>query len=126
MNCRYSNKYHKEVGCVVRVTDSYSVIMEQYKSKEVQGAKNSGIEMKPEMESYPEKTIITEIEKANGTLNTNQYEYEFTVHEKTKQIMVKVIDAETKEKVTEFPSEKILDMVAKMCELAGLFIDEKR
>ena len=110
----------------MRVTDSYSVIMEQYKSKEVQGAKNSGIEMKPEMESYPEKTIITEIEKANGTLNTNQYEYEFTVHEKTKQIMVKVIDAETKEKVTEFPSEKILDMVAKMCELAGLFIDEKR
>lgn len=73
-----------------------------------------------------EKTIINAIEKANQKLSGADREFEFSVHEKTKQILVKIIDKETKEVVREIPSEKILDMVAKLCELNGLFVDEKR
>ena len=73
-----------------------------------------------------EKTIINAIEKANQKLSGADREFEFSVHEKTKQIMVKIIDKETKEIVREIPSVKILDMVAKLCELNGLFVDEKR
>ena len=40
--------------------------------------------------------------------------------------MVKVIDKDTDEIIREIPSEKVLDMVAKMWELNGLLVDEKR
>jgi flagellar protein FlaG len=40
--------------------------------------------------------------------------------------MVKIVDKQSKEVIKEIPPEKILDMVAQMCENAGLFIDEKK
>lgn len=73
-----------------------------------------------------EEAIIKAIETANQKLSEGSHEFKFSIHEKTKQIMVKVIDSSTKEVVRELPPEKILDMVANMCEAAGLFVDEKR
>ena len=73
-----------------------------------------------------EKSIIKAIEKANKKILDKSKEFEFSVHEQTKQIMVKVIDRQTHKVIKEFPPEKILDMVAKMCEEAGIFVDEKR
>lgn len=73
-----------------------------------------------------EKSIIKAIEKANKKILDKSKEFEFSVHEQTKQIMVKVIDSQTHKVIKEFPPEKILDMVAKMCEEAGIFVDEKR
>lgn len=73
-----------------------------------------------------EKALIEAIELANKKINGGNREFEFSIHEKTKQIMVKVIDTDTKELIKEIPPEKILDMVANMCEAAGIFVDEKR
>ncbi|HHZ13616.1 MAG TPA: flagellar protein FlaG [Clostridiales bacterium] len=70
-----------------------------------------------------ELELIEAIERANKTLvgiNTN---FKFSIHEDTKAIMVKVINSETQEVIREIPPEKILDMVAKMWELAGLIVD---
>ena len=39
--------------------------------------------------------------------------------------MIKIHDKETDEVIVEYPPEKILDMVAKMCERAGIFMDKK-
>mgnify|MGYP000294844943 CR=1 FL=1 len=49
----------------------------------------------------------------------------FEKHEKTGQWMVRVCDSETDEVIKEIPPEKILDMVSRFCELAGLLVDEK-
>lgn len=50
----------------------------------------------------------------------------FQVHDKTGDIIVKVIDDNTGEVLKEIPPEKILDMIDKFQEIDGLFIDEKR
>lgn len=73
-----------------------------------------------------EEVLIETIEKANKELVIANRALEFSVHEKTKEILVRVIDTETKEVIREIPSEKILDMVANMLELAGLLVDERR
>ena len=70
--------------------------------------------------------IIETIEKANKDLVIANRALEFSVHEGTKEIMVKVVDAETKEVIREIPSEKVLDMVASMLERAGILVDERR
>ncbi|MBB6216440.1 flagellar protein FlaG [Anaerosolibacter carboniphilus] len=72
-----------------------------------------------------EKQLIAEIERANKDLNIKSTNLKFSIHEKTKAILVKVVDSETKEVVREIPSEKILDMVASMLERTGLFVDKK-
>ncbi|MFD0617380.1 flagellar protein FlaG [Paenibacillus sp. GCM10027629] len=66
------------------------------------------------------------LEKVNKALNGVATRLEFNVHKSTGDVMVKVINAETNEVVREVPPEKIVDLVAKLEELSGLIIDEKR
>jgi flagellar protein FlaG len=73
-----------------------------------------------------EKAVVEAIEKANKAITGAKTQFEFSIHEKTKEIMVKVIDSETHEIIREIPPEKILDMVAKMWEMAGIMVDERR
>ncbi|MDP3051106.1 MAG: flagellar protein FlaG, partial [Eubacteriales bacterium] len=41
-------------------------------------------------------------------------------------IIVRIIDAETEEVVKEIPPEEILDLIAKLWEMAGIVVDERR
>jgi len=66
------------------------------------------------------------VDKANKTMALQKRSLEFKIHEKTGEIIVKVIDSETKEVIREIPPEKILDMFASMLEIAGLLVDERR
>lgn len=50
----------------------------------------------------------------------------FGIHEETNHVTIKIIDKETREVLKEYPPEKTLDMIAKVWEMAGLMVDEKR
>jgi len=76
--------------------------------------------------SIDESLWIEMIEKANKAITGATCSFEYSIHEGTKEIMVKVINKETQEVIREIPPEKILDMVAKMWEIAGIFVDERR
>ena len=73
-----------------------------------------------------ERVVIEAIQKANKAILGGNRRFEFSIHEQTNEIVVKVYNSETDELVREIPNEKILDMVAKICEMAGLFVDERR
>ncbi|TCO76449.1 flagellar protein FlaG [Marinisporobacter balticus] len=72
-----------------------------------------------------EKQLIEAIERSNKDLKLTDTSLKFSIHEKTKEVIVKIIDNNTKETIKEIPSEEILDMVASMIERNGLFLDEK-
>lgn len=71
------------------------------------------------------KDLVEAIEKANN-IQIGKTECQFSIHEATNRLMVKIVDQSTKQIIKELPSEKVLDMVAKMCEVNGVFVDEKR
>ncbi len=50
----------------------------------------------------------------------------FGIHEKTNRVTIKMVDKETKKVIKEFPPEETLDMIAKVWEIAGIMVDEKR
>ena len=52
--------------------------------------------------------------------------FEYSVHKKTNNIIIRVIDVETDEVIKEIPPEKILNIMASIMELAGLIVDERR
>lgn len=69
-----------------------------------------------------------QIKKAVEDINkkANSSEAIFGIHEETNRVTIKIIDKDTKKVIKELPPEKTLDMIAKVWELAGLMIDEKR
>ncbi len=50
----------------------------------------------------------------------------FSQHSATNRMVVEVVDRDTSEVIREIPSEKVLDMLAKMWDAAGLFVDERK
>lgn len=67
------------------------------------------------------KKAVADINKrANGT------EAVFGIHEKTNRVTIKIVDKESKEVIKEVPAEKTLDLIAKVWEMAGIMVDEKR
>ena len=51
---------------------------------------------------------------------------EISYNDEVKRYAIKVLDAESKEVLKEIPSEKPLEMFARMLEIEGLLVDEKR
>ena len=75
--------------------------------------------------AYSEEELIKTIEEANKEVILYGRRFEFSIHQETKQIMVKVIDAATDEVIREIPPEKILDLVAALWKISGLIVDER-
>lgn len=69
-----------------------------------------------------------QIKKAVEDINkkANNSEAIFGIHDKTNRVTIKLIDKDTKEVIKELPPEKTLDMIAKVWEMAGLLVDERR
>lgn len=83
-------------------------------------------ENKEEQESrYTKDNLNKAVQKLNGFLQGDNAYAEYNVHDKFGDIMIKIVDKETKEVLIEVPPKKILDMVAKLCEISGVVFDKK-
>ncbi|MCT4686251.1 flagellar protein FlaG [Vallitalea sp.] len=123
IECNTANMYNanSQVDMLKKEVSS-SVKIEKVKD-EIARDVSINIESKQQIEEHE---VIEAIEKANKHFKVYDRRLKFSIHEKTKQIMVKVINTEDDSVIREIPSEKILDMVAKLWEMAGIFVDEKR
>lgn len=65
------------------------------------------------------------IDESNKLLFSNNRRFEFRMHERTKHVMVKLVDKETDEVIKEIPPEKILDLIASIWDLVGILVDER-
>ncbi len=70
------------------------------------------------------RTIKQAISDINKKINPNTVA-EYGFHEKTNRVTIKIVDKDTEEVIREFPAEETLDMIAKVWELAGMFLDER-
>lgn len=64
------------------------------------------------------------VEKLNKSMSNS--EAVFGIHEDTQRVTIKIVDRKTKEVIKELPPEKTLDMIAKVWEMAGILVDERR
>lgn len=78
----------------------------------------------PQLHQDQEKTM-QELRKAIDAIQGPQKTLEISVHKQTNAIMIKVMNKETGDTIREIPSEKILDVVAKMMEFTGILVDKK-
>ena len=89
-----------------------------------QGKGNGSAEQQAEQQTKNDQ-IKKAVEQINKKLSA-QSEAVFGIHEETNRVTIKIVDKETKEVIKEVPPEKTLDMIAKVWEIAGILVDEKR
>ena len=69
-----------------------------------------------------------QLRKAVEQFNKNMANSEaiFGIHDGTNRVTIKIVDKNTKEVIKELPPEKTLDMIARVWDMAGILVDEKR
>lgn len=100
--------------------DAITVVVDQAQGKE-NGASS-------ENQYQNQQPSNEQIKQAVEKLNKSMYNSEavFGIHEATNRVTIKIIDKESKKVIKELPPEKTLDMIAKVWEMAGILVDEKR
>lgn len=71
------------------------------------------------------QTAQQQLEKVIRAMQGPEKTFEFSIHEETHTIMVKVLNKQTGELIREIPQEKLLDVAASLMELTGIIIDKK-
>lgn len=71
-----------------------------------------------------ENTVKQAISDINKKINPNTIA-QYGFHEDTNRVTIKIVDKNSDKVIREFPAEETLDMIAKVWELAGMFLDEK-
>ena len=99
--------------------DKTTNIVENAQSK---GQSDNGDQTKDQQATNEQ--IRKAVEKLNKSLSNS--EAVFGIHEETNRVTIKIVDRSTKEVIKELPPEKTLDMIAKVWELAGILVDERR
>lgn len=105
---------------VEKPVDATTAVIKEAGEADGQGGQGAG-NKEQQQSSESIKKMVDQLNK-----KMNNSEAIFGIHEKTNRVTIKIVDKETKEVVKEFPPEKTLDMIAKVWEMAGILVDEKR
>lgn len=94
----------------------------------VENAGEKGQTGNGEQQGKGQQPTNEQIRKAVEQLNKKMGNSEaiFGIHEATNRVTIKIVDKDTKEVVKELPPEKTLDMIARVWDMAGILVDEKR
>lgn len=102
--------------------DATTVVIKDAEAADGQGSQEAGT--KEQQAQQSQESIKKMVDQLNKKMSNS--EAIFGIHEGTNRITIKIVDKETKEVLKEYPPEKTLDMIAKVWEMAGILVDEKR
>lgn len=72
-----------------------------------------------------EKDVKKAVDKVNKLMEDTSTHLQYEVYGKFRDIMVSIVDNNTNKVIKEIPPKSIVDMVEKLCEMAGIFLDKK-
>jgi flagellar protein FlaG len=105
--------------------DATTVVIKDAEAADGQGSQEAGAkEQQAQQAQQSQESIKKMVDQLNKKMSNS--EAIFGIHEGTNRITIKIVDKETKEVLKEYPPEKTLDMIAKVWEMAGILVDEKR
>ena len=81
------------------------------------------------VEEESKEKLKEDIEKLNETVslleNDIKESLKFELHEQSERMMVKVMNIQEHEVIKEMPPKEVLDLIGKIKEMVGVFLDEK-
>jgi len=111
----------------VNVADLFKNLSPQVPRKQTQIETESVAEKSPGQQ-YDKTNTAADLNHAVDQLNNTMQAYStklrFSVHEKSGEMMVKVINEKDNTVIREIPPEKVLDMVAYFKKVLGILVDK--
>ena len=77
------------------------------------------------MQTVSEKEVRKAVEKLNVLFEDKSTHVQYEVYGKFHNITIRIIDDKTDQVIKEIPPKKLIDMVDKLCQMAGILVDEK-
>ena len=110
------------------ISENIAKAVQAMNTKETSGdsAGDAGNQAQAQQQMDQNAQIRKAVSDINKSAAGDQSEAIFGIHDKTNRVTIKIIDKKTKEVIKEFPPEKTLDMIAKVWEMAGIMVDERR
>ena len=107
---------------IEKPVDAKTLVVKNPGEADSQGDQGAGAREQQSQQS--QESIKKMVDQLNRKMSNS--EAIFGIHEDTNRVTIKIVDRETKEVIKEYPPEKTLDMIAKVWEMAGMLVDEKR
>lgn len=76
-------------------------------------------------EEIPREEVEKAVEKLNRLMGIIDKRYEYSVHEDSHRLSVKIVDQQSGEVLAEIPSKRALDILESFSQMAGLFFDKR-
>ena len=70
--------------------------------------------------------VVDALEKFARSIEIFNKKLKFDIHEESKRIVVKILDAENNKVIREIPSEEMLKLIANLDKMLGIFIDQQK
>ena len=105
------NATNQTVESTAKVSNNYN---HQFKAEEVKADKQP----KPE-----QKDVEVAVEELNSALDMLNVQRQFTVEKDLNQVVVKLLDPESKDVIRQFPSEEAISLAKNIKEMVGLLFD---
>lgn len=77
-----------------------------------------------QLERQSAEDIQQDIETINAELESLNKSIRFSVDDSTKDVVVKVVDKDSGEIITQIPPKEVLELRERMQEMSGLFVEE--
>lgn len=88
-----------------------------------QNEENSG---KGQLSEADKDKLYKEVEKVNNQLQAQNHSLRFKFSDEAEQFYVEVVDTRTQEVIDSIPGKHMIELAAKLKDMIGFFIDEKR
>jgi len=113
-------------------TQSTTIPVDAFPGQKLERSQDAPLKVvarKQEVPSAREEIPREEVEKATDKLNRLMgiidKRYEYSVHESSHRLSVRIIDQQSGEVIDEIPSKRALEILDAFTQMAGLFFDKK-
>lgn len=76
-------------------------------------------------EEIPREQVEKATEKLNRLMGIIDKRLEFSVHEKSDSVIVKIVDQQSGDVMEEIPPQRVMDILSTFSQMAGLFFDKR-
>jgi len=76
-------------------------------------------------EEIPREEVEKAVEKLNRLMGIIDKRYEYSVHENSHRLSVKIVDQQSGEILAEIPSKRAMDILDSFTQMAGVFFDKR-
>ena len=113
-------------------TQSTSIPVDAFSGQKLERSQDTSLkivdrkqEVPSAREEIPREEVEKAVEKLNRLMGIIDKRYEYSIHENSHRLSVKIVDQQNGDVLAEIPTKQALDLLESFSQMAGLFFDKR-